>query len=163
MVQVYLSGPIIHSHLRKDEFYRTVVDSLEARGISVFAPQFLGPASPDEIYRRDVENVRKADFLVAEVSNPSLGVGMELMLAITLKQPILMFYDKNAGPLSKMVVGAEGKAILEYSTMEEVAGMLSTLNLEHLSLQQCMNCDSKVAEETPSGITCVACGSRIDD
>lgn len=163
MVQAYLSGPIIHSHLRKDAFYRTVVNTLEARGITVFAPQFLGPASPREIYSRDVENVRKSHFLIAEVSNPSLGVGMELMLAITQKQPILMFYDQNADSLSKMVVGAEGKAILEYSTLEEVAGMLRTLNLESLSIQQCTNCDSKVAEETSAGLSCVVCGSRIGE
>jgi nucleoside 2-deoxyribosyltransferase len=162
MVQAYLSGPIIHSHLRKDEFYRVVVDTLEARGIGVSAPQFLGPAQPEEIYRRDVDFVRNSDFIIAEVSNPSLGVGMELMLAILLKKPLIMFYDKNSDPLSKMVTGADGKALLEYSRLEEVAGMLRTIQFDALALQHCDNCGSDVAEMVSSKLSCIACGSSID-
>ncbi|MFW9933544.1 MAG: nucleoside 2-deoxyribosyltransferase [Candidatus Thorarchaeota archaeon] len=113
MVHVYLSGPIIHSELRKDDFYKAVVNHLESRGISVFAPQFLGPAEPAEIYRRDVEQVRECDLLIAEVSNPSLGVGMELMLARMTETPILLFRHLNSSPLSKMVSGLDCKVLYE--------------------------------------------------
>ena len=111
MVLVYLSAPIIKKVSRKDEFCARVVSILEDLGLNVFAPQFLGPAEPEEIYRRDVHNVRMSDFILTEVSNPSLGVGMEIMLAIELVKPILMFYDGDIEALSKMVRGADGNRI----------------------------------------------------
>ena len=120
MVLVYLSAPIIHKGSRKDEFCNRVVSVLEDMGLAVFAPQFLGPAEPEEIYRRDVHNVRMCDFLLTEVSNPSLGVGMEIMLAIELVKPILMFYDGEIESLSKMVRGSDGKVLIQYSSLDEV-------------------------------------------
>jgi len=146
--------------LRKDNFYQAVINHLQSREISVFAPQFLGPAEPAEIYRRDVEQVRKCDLLVAEVSNPSLGVGMELMLAREIETPILMFRDISSNPLSKMVVGMDGKVLFEYSSIEEAIDILAGLNLENISYSRdCPECNSKIAEYiNDRSHRCVQCG-----
>lgn len=132
---------------------------LENIGLTVFAPQFLGPAEPQEIYLRDVHNVRMSDFLLAEVSNPSLGVGMEIMLAIELMKPILMFYNGDMNTLSKMVRGADGKVLIEYKTLDDVEKVLRSHNLENLIVQKCPVCDSHVAEALEEGLKCVGCGS----
>lgn len=161
MTLVYLSAPIIKKGLRKDEFCSTVVKVIEDLGINIFAPQFLGPAEPDEIYRRDVHNVRMCDFVVAEVSNPSLGVGMEIMLAIELMKPVLMFHEADTGPISRMVSGADGKVLLEYSSIQDVERILHTYNLENLIVQKCPACNSHVAEVDGKDLKCVGCGFGI--
>ena len=159
MVLVYLSAPIIKKASRKDDFCSRVVNILEDLGLTVFAPQFFGPAEPEEIYRRDVHNVRMCDFILTEISNPSLGVGMEIMLAIELMKPVLMFFDGEIESLSKMVRGADGKVLIEYKTLEDVEKILRLHNLENLIVQECPVCDSQVAEVLEEGLKCIGCGS----
>ncbi|MFX1484411.1 MAG: nucleoside 2-deoxyribosyltransferase [Promethearchaeota archaeon] len=161
MVLVYLSAPIIKKSLRKDEFCSTVVRVIEKLGHNIFAPQFLGPASPDEIYRRDVDNLRMSDFVITEVSSPSLGVGMEIMLAIELVKPILMFYESDAEPISKMALGADGKVLIRYESLEDIERILRTHNLENLIVQKCPACQSHVAEVDNEDLKCVGCGFGI--
>ena len=159
MVLVYLSAPIIKKASRKDDFCSRVVTILEDLGLTVFAPQFLGPADPEEIYRRDVHNVRMCDFVLTEVSNPSLGVGMEIMLAIELMKPIMMFFEGEIESLSKMIRGADGKVLIEYNTLEDVEKKLRAHNLENLIVQKCPVCDAQVAEVIEEGLKCIGCGS----
>lgn len=157
MVLAYLSGPIIHSEFRQDDLYQVVIKTLEERGVSVFAPQFLPPADSHEIYQRDVDQVRACDFLVAEVSNPSLGVGMEIMLAIELSKPIIMFYNKEMGRLSKMVRGAPGKVIFSYTTIDEVVKILGEIDFKNLIVCECQNCDSGVSMKNETDSRCLGC------
>jgi hypothetical protein len=157
MVLAYLSAPIIVKGLRKDEFCTAVVKTLESKGIDVFAPQFSEPSDAREIYLRDVEQVRLADFVVAEVSNPSLGVGMEIMLAIELVKPILMFYQKGSAPLSKMIIGSDCKALFEYESLNEVLSILKLRNLENLIVQNCPVCTCQVAEVLEEEVRCIEC------
>jgi nucleoside 2-deoxyribosyltransferase len=163
VVHVYLSGPIIHDELRKDDFFRTIVLFLSSRGISVFAPQFLGPAEPDEIYRRDVEHVLKSNLVIAEVSNPSLGVGMEIMLAIDRNIPLFLFRNREAKPLSKMVAGAPRKVLFEYSTIDEVIQILKSISIENITdVQECPECGTIFTELVEGGkYRCVKCGNEF--
>ena len=159
MVLVYLSAPIINPDLRKDEFCSRVVNLLEEMGFTVFAPQFLNPAEPEVIYHRDVDKLRMCDFLLTEVSNPSLGVGMEIMLAIELMKPVIMFFKGEIQSLSKMVQGADGKVLIEYNTIDDVEKKLRNHNLENLIVQKCPVCNSQVAEALEDGLRCLGCGS----
>ena len=163
MVLAYLSGPIIHVHKRRDDFYRLVVSTLEELRIEVFAPQFLPPASAEEIYRRDVHNVRSCDLLIAEVSNPSHGVGMEIMLAIELQKPVFLFQHSSSEKLSRMVLGADGKVLFVYDELEEVSRRLLGIDLKKLTVANCSKCDSQVAEKSDDQVVCVACGSLISE
>ncbi len=160
MVQVYLSGPIINSELRMDDFYHLVIDALEKQGTAVFAPQFLPPVGPAHVYRRDVDQISKSDLLIAEVSHASLGVGMEIMLAIQLKKPILLFRHKDARPLSFMVKGADGTALFEYSDLSEVTNVLRTRALENMIVAQCPSCNSQVVEKTGAMMICAECRKK---
>ena len=158
MVLAYLSAPIIHSGLRKNDFCSTVIKVLEEKGVTVFAPQLLAPADPDVIFKRDVDQVRKCDLLIAEISSPSLGVGMEIMLSIELMKPLLLFHDATALPISRMVLGADGKALFSYSSMSDVVDILNSLNLENLLVLKCPVCSSQVAEVSAEEIRCIQCG-----
>ncbi len=163
VVHAYLSGPIIHTESRKEDFYQTVVEFLERKGHSVFAPQFLHSTDPVEIYRRDVHQVRISDFLIGEVSNPSLGVGMEIMLAIELRKPVILFRTKDANRLSRMVLGAEGKALFEYELSVDVNKILNNFNLESLVVLSCDSCSSEIAHDRDGAHECIECGSVISE
>jgi len=75
MVLVYISAPIIKKTSRKDEFCSFVVAILEDLGFNIFAPQFLGPAEPEEIFRRDVYNLRMCDFVITEIKDNGWASG----------------------------------------------------------------------------------------
>jgi hypothetical protein len=159
---IYLSGPIIHQNLRKDDFYHMVIDSLQSKGHDVFAPQFMPPAESEIIYKRDVDAVERCNVLLGEVSSPSLGVGMEIMLAIRLSKPIILFYNPSHGALSRMISGAPGVAIFEYSTIDEVRTIVDRLDLDHVQVDMlCPNCKTSVTEYTDTKKRCVVCGKEL--
>ncbi len=159
-MSVYLSGPIIHTEHRRNEFYRAVINAFEREKISVFAPQFLKALNPREIYERDVKHLRDCHIVVAEVTHPSHGVGMEIMLAIEMTKPIIMFYQRGVGRLSRMILGAPGKVMFEYSTIDEVVEFLKGIDVPALVINKCSKCDSEVAEQKGDWLRCIGCGEK---
>lgn len=72
-----------------------------------------------EIHERDLKLVKEADVIIAEVSNPSLGVGYELGRAVELHKKILCLYRDGDKRISAMIKGSEGITAREYETVEE--------------------------------------------
>ena len=71
------------------------------------------------IYDRDMAWLKECDMVVAEVTNPSLGVGYELAMAEVWKKPILCLYRPESGKsLSAMIAGNSALKVLEYQTPE---------------------------------------------
>lgn len=66
-----------------------------------------GPADDvRDIYRYDKAAVEKSDLIIAEVSYPSHGVGMEIMHAIHLGKPIIAIAQEGK-KVSRMVLGID--------------------------------------------------------
>ena len=63
--------------------------------------------SDKEIYQRDLEWLKSADAVIAEVTNPSLGVGYELGITEKLGKPVLCLFDDadHNHNLSAMISG----------------------------------------------------------
>ncbi|KAK2824745.1 hypothetical protein Q5P01_021920 [Channa striata] len=60
------------------------------------------------IHDRDMDWLRQAEVVVAEVTQPSLGVGYELGRAVDMKKKILCLFRLSSGrTLSAMIRGAE--------------------------------------------------------
>ncbi|XP_039595023.1 2'-deoxynucleoside 5'-phosphate N-hydrolase 1 isoform X1 [Polypterus senegalus] len=60
------------------------------------------------IHDRDLEWLQEADVIVAEVTQPSLGVGYELGRAVAMNKRILCLFRPSSGRvLSAMIRGAE--------------------------------------------------------
>ncbi|MDZ7724407.1 MAG: nucleoside 2-deoxyribosyltransferase [candidate division KSB1 bacterium] len=57
-----------------------------------------------EIFERDMAWLRQSDALIAEVSNPSLGVGIEIATALQQDKPVLCLVH-NEVFLTKMITG----------------------------------------------------------
>ena len=85
--------------------------------------QFL---TEEEIFKRDIKWLEKADLLIAEVSTPSLGVGYELAAAEKMGIPCLCLFRKNQErTLSAMIEGNPFFQIVHYSSLKEVQKLLS--------------------------------------
>lgn len=76
------------------------------------------PLTEKEIYDRDMDWLRESDCVVAEVTQPSLGVGYELAMAETLKKPTLCLFRGKPGGLSAMLTGCSYFKIENVETEE---------------------------------------------
>ena len=82
----------------------------------------LGEIDDDrKIHDRDLAWLRQADYLVAEVTTPSLGVGYEIGKATEWDKPVLCLYRPSEGrKLSAMIAGCRGVVVREYGSIEDL-------------------------------------------
>ncbi len=104
--------------------YVAILDAIKSTGAQVLSEIFVhdaihlggSPLPETEIYIRDTEMIREADIIIAEVTNPSLGVGYELAYAETLGKPILCLFDSTSGrSLSAMIKGNPYNTVVTYA------------------------------------------------
>jgi nucleoside 2-deoxyribosyltransferase len=90
--------------------------------------------SDSDIYEQDVEWLRAADVVVAEVTTPSLGVGYELGRAVAWDKPVRCLYRPDADQdLSAMVRGNDAIEVLEYHDPAGVESQLRAFLRRHRS------------------------------
>ena len=77
--------------------------------------------SDKEIYQRDLEWLDSADAVIAEVTNPSLGVGYELGIAEKLGKPVLCLFDDSDHnrTLSAMISGNHKITTFRYTSLDQ--------------------------------------------
>ncbi len=127
---------------RQDELiYQKLVAALQQDGHHVptallASPEVMpleGVVSPEDVYARDVSWITDCDFLLAEVSTPSHGVGYEIGYALSLGKRVLCLYRKGC-KVSKMILGNPHPqlTVQTYETPEQAVLLLSTY-LENLA------------------------------
>lgn len=88
--------------------------ALDERGNSV-------SKSPEVIYAEDKAWIDESDVMIAEVTQPSLGVGWELGYAqATKKRTICLFNSSSGRTLSAMIRGNDFYNIFDYDDLDEV-------------------------------------------
>lgn len=104
--------------------YQAIVTAIQEAGGEVVSEVFVNDAivhggsllPENEIYARDIAMIEAADVVIAEVTNPSLGVGYELAYAQNIQKPILcLFNESSEKKLSAMVSGNPYNTIANYS------------------------------------------------
>ena len=77
--------------------------------------------TPSSVYERDMKLLTECDAVIAEVSNPSLGVGYEICRALHLEKPTLCLFRKNIF-VSWMIIGNTSPLITlgEYENKTEL-------------------------------------------
>jgi 2'-deoxynucleoside 5'-phosphate N-hydrolase len=98
---------------RQDELiYQKLVTALQSNGHQVPTALLASPdvmplegiVPAEDVYARDVRWITECDFLLAEVSTPSHGVGYEIGYALSLGKRVLCLYRKGC-KVSKMILG----------------------------------------------------------
>lgn len=73
------------------------------------------------IHDRDLGWLKESEYLVAEVTTPSLGVGYEVGKATEWGKPVLCLYRPTDGrTLSAMISGCNGVLLREYQNTAEL-------------------------------------------
>jgi nucleoside 2-deoxyribosyltransferase len=121
---------------RKDELiYQKLVAALQQGGHHVPTAQLACPevmplegvVSPEDVYARDVTWITNCDFLLAEVSTPSHGVGYEIGYALSQGKKVLCLYRKGC-KVSKMILGNPNPQLTvhSYDTPEQAVNLLNS-------------------------------------
>jgi hypothetical protein len=101
-------------------------------GGEVTSPWVLGPVENSDpsvvnVFQRDREGAEKCDVLVADVTEPSIGVGMEIMAAYRSGRRIILV-EKKGKVTSRMLSHMDRKESVVYDGDEEVySGLLRLL------------------------------------
>ncbi len=103
--------------------YQQIIELLKQHGTVLtehFGDASLTAAGEDlddcAIHDRDLEWLRSADVLVAEVTTPSLGVGYEIGRAVEWGTRVVCLYRPSEGRrLSGMIAGCANVVVLEYA------------------------------------------------
>ena len=98
-MKVYLSVPIIAN--RSEETARAMAGAIRESGHDIISPWVLAdmetrPAKSVNIFSRDTQAVLACDTIVAEVSRPSTGVGMEVMTAYQAGKRIILVAEEGS-------------------------------------------------------------------
>lgn len=129
---IYFAGSI--SGGRGDQaIYRQIIELLKHHGTVLtehFGDASLTSAGEDlddrAIHDRDLEWLRSADVLVAEVTTPSLGVGYEIGRAAEWGKRVICLYRPTEGKrLSGMIAGCAGVSVYAYRDPSDLPRILN--------------------------------------
>jgi nucleoside 2-deoxyribosyltransferase len=119
--------------------YTQMVEHLKAEGHLVLTEHIVAldvlreeqPFTARQIYERDIRWLESCDRMVAEISNPSLGVGYEICYALDCGKPVLCLHERGLF-ISRMITGINrpGLAVAEYASAaewrEQIAAFLAS-------------------------------------
>lgn len=109
------------------ETYAAIVHHIKTRAVvlsEIFADGKLTAAgssgASSDIHAKDLGWVRQADAVIAEVTNPSLGVGYEIGKAEEWSKPVLaLFRNDGTRKLSAMIDGSPDTQTVYYQDIDE--------------------------------------------
>ncbi|XP_013771897.1 2'-deoxynucleoside 5'-phosphate N-hydrolase 1-like [Limulus polyphemus] len=114
--EIYFCGSI-RAGRQDAEIYRRIISKLKKYGTVL--TEFVGTnddskegeshtkereLSDSEIHERDIRLLEQCEALVAEVTQPSLGVGYEVGRAVVLKKPILCLFRPSCGKILSALI-----------------------------------------------------------
>lgn len=125
-VKVFLSVPMVaNRELGRAKLMATVVRKSGNTLVSPWVLESLKTADRGvNAFVRDKGGAESCDVLVADVSQPSLGVGMEIMAAYKARRRIILV-AKGGRIASRMLDQMDHKEVVSFETDEDLAAGLA--------------------------------------
>ena len=125
-MKVYLSAPMIAN--RALDRAMLIAKAITDSGHTITSPWVPGPIESRDrrvvdVFQRDKEATEESDAIVADVTEPSIGVGMELMAAYIAKKRIVIVAKKGR-VTSRMLSHMDRKETVEYDSEDELYELL---------------------------------------
>ena len=103
---------------------RLIEKAIKDAGHEIISPWVLGPiesAGPSitDVFQRDKKASEECDILIADITEPSIGVGMELMAAYIARRRIILV-AKRGKVTSRMLLHMDRKETVEYEVEDEI-------------------------------------------
>lgn len=126
-MNIYFAGSIRGGRDDK-ELYLGIIDLLKTYGAVLtehvgdknLSTQGEQTLTEEFIYNRDMAWLNSAEVVVAEVTQPSLGVGYELAKAEDQKRVLCLYREQEGRRLSAMIAGSKKLRVEKYVTLEDV-------------------------------------------
>ena len=120
------------------ESAKAIVEMLEQNGHVVLTKHLVRDdawnadrlITPQAVYERDMQWLEECDYLIAEVSGSSFGVGFEAgyLLGATNKRVLLLYRREAEKRISLLITGNAHPrcTVIPYSDLEEVKAFVSS-------------------------------------
>ncbi|MDG6901439.1 MAG: hypothetical protein JRM80_05700 [Nitrososphaerota archaeon] len=128
-MRIYLSVPMIAN--RAPTVALAMARAIGDAGHTVTSPWVLGPVEAHNpgvlnIFSRDMRGAEESDAIVADVSSPSTGVGMELMAAYKARRKIIVV-AREGSTMSRMLLHMDGKETVDFRDEQDLYAKLFRL------------------------------------
>lgn len=126
---VMITGTITTAGEESLEIYKVLVEELSQYTNNIYSPidtiKFKGTS--EEMYARVMKLLQSTDLVIAEMSSPSTGQGMELQEAVRLDIPIIIV-AKNGSKISSTVLGSPKiKKVIFYNDIDDIRENVSNI------------------------------------
>ena len=129
-MDVYVSGSITHIPKQEWGIYEKMGEVIEDFGLSAYIPHIHTPQTINQhidtivnstndldgfhkdVFSDNVSRVEASKLIIAEVSNPPTGSGIELGIALRTGKPIICLANKNA-VVTPLVIGASQLGLMQ--------------------------------------------------
>lgn len=134
-MNIYFAGSIRGGRNDKEK-YQMIIEELkkygtvltEHIGLDTLSEKGQVEFTEKRIYTQDTAWIRESDIIVADVTQPSLGVGYELGYAESLDKRIVCLFDITSGKsLSAMVRGNQSFEVFDYTDMNDIKNVVATI------------------------------------
>jgi nucleoside 2-deoxyribosyltransferase len=122
-MKAYITCPVSHTKERL-KLLPEIKSVVESHGIDAYVFEVGG--TPEGIFKTDYEQLKSCDIIIAEVSETSHGVGIEIGLSYPLGLKRILLLEKRKY-VSKLAQGMPNTIILEYGNLEELKAKLSSV------------------------------------
>ena len=121
-MKAYITCPVSHTKERLN-LLPEIKSIVEKKGIDSFVFEIGGDSM--EIFNRDYKQIQSCDLIIAEVSETSHGVGIEIGMSFCLNLTRILLHEKGKY-VTKLAQGMPNTAIIEYDNLEELKSKLSS-------------------------------------
>jgi len=121
-MKAYITCPISHTKNRLN-LLPEIKSIAEKNNFDCFVFEIGG--SSKEIFKRDYEQLKSCDLIIAEVSETSHGVGIEIGLSYCLNLKRILLLEKGKS-VTKLAQGMPNTTIIEYYNAEDLKEKLSS-------------------------------------
>ncbi len=125
-MKIYLSVPMIAN--RRLDRAKAMARAITDAGHEVTSPWVLGSVEGHDpnvlnIFERDMHGAEASDAIVADVSQPSIGVGMEIMAAHKAGKRVVLVAMRGS-TVSRMLLHMKTKELVEFVDDESLYSSL---------------------------------------
>ncbi len=115
-MKAYITCPVSHTKERLN-YLPEIQNIVENKGIHSFVFEIGG--SPREIFQRDLAQLTSCDILIADVSETSHGVGIEIGMSFCLNLERILLLEKGKY-VTKLAQGMPNTTLVEYENLADL-------------------------------------------
>ena len=121
-MKAYITCPVSHTEDRLG-LLPEIESIVKKKGIEPFVFEIGG--NPEDIFTRDHDQIKSCNLIIAEVSEPSHGVGIEIGISFCLGIKRILLLEKGKS-VTKLAQGMPETTIIEYENVDDLKEKLDS-------------------------------------